>query len=345
MQIVIDGKVIEAKEGQTILQIAKNAGIHIPTLCFMEKLLPIGSCRMCIVEVEGYENPVTACNTIAIDGMVIRTNTENIRNARRDILRFMLINHPLDCPICDKAGECLLQDLVYEYNVDTQPYAISAPKKEYKEYSTPAIMYHPNRCVVCSRCVRVCREVVGRNVLDIVGNGIDARIEPVNPDRCIACGECLSVCPVGALTETVSPTKGRLWQIKRVPTICGYCGVGCSLELNVYDNKVIKITTNVDAGPNRGVLCVKGRFGYEFINSSERLTKPLIRKNGELVETTWEEALSFVASKLLEIKNKYGPDSIAGLTSARCTNEDNYVFQKFIRAVIGTNNVDHCARL
>jgi len=345
MQIVIDGKVLEAKEGQTILQIAKNAGIYIPTLCFMEKLLPIGSCRMCIVEVEGYEYPVTACNTLALDGMVIRTNTEKIRNARRDILRFMLINHPLDCPICDKAGECLLQDLVYEYNVDTQPYVSSALKKEYKEYSTPAIKYHPNRCVVCSRCVRVCREVVGRNVLDIVGNGIDARIEPVNPDRCIACGECLSVCPVGALTETVSPTKGRLWQIKRVPTICGYCGVGCSLELNVYDNKVIKVTTNVDAGPNNGILCVKGRFGYEFINSTERLTKPLIRKNGEFVETTWEEALSFVAGKLLEIKNKYGPDSIAGLTSARCTNEDNYVFQKFIRAVIGTNNVDHCARL
>jgi predicted molibdopterin-dependent oxidoreductase YjgC len=345
MQIVIDGKVVEANEGQTILQIAKNAGIYIPTLCFMEKLLPIGSCRMCIVEVEGYENLVTACNTKAIDGMVIRTNTEKIRAARRDILRFMLINHPLDCPICDKAGECLLQDLVYEYNVDTQPYTSSALKKEYKEYSTPAIKYHPNRCVLCSRCVRVCREVVGRNVLDIVGNGIDARIEPVNPERCIACGECLSVCPVGALTETVSPTKGRLWQIKRVPTICGYCGVGCGLELNVYDNKVIKVTTNVEAGPNKGTLCVKGRFGYEFINSSERLTKPLIRKNGELVETTWEEALSFVANKLLEIKNNYGPDSIAGLTSARCTNEDNYVFQKFIRAVIGTNNIDHCARL
>lgn len=345
MQLIIDGKNITAEEGKTILEIARQEGIYIPTLCFMEKLLPIGSCRMCVVEVEGYENPVTACNTRAIDGMVIKTNTEKIRNMRKDILRFMLINHPLDCPICDKGGECLLQDLVYEYNVDVQPYTTTATKKEYKEYSTPAIKYHPNRCVMCSRCVRTCREVVGRNVLDIVGNGIDARIEPVNPERCIACGECLEACPVGALTETVSPTKGRLWQIKRVPTICGYCGVGCSLELNVFDNKIIKVTTDINAGMNKGTLCAKGRFGYEFVNSPERLTKPLIRKNNEFVETTWEEALSFVANKLTEIKNKYGSDSIAGLTSARCTNEDNYIFQKFIRAVIGTNNVDHCARL
>lgn len=345
MRIVIDDKHIEADDGLTVLQIAKNNGIHIPTLCFMEKLLPIGSCRMCVVEVDGYENPITACNTQAVDGMVIRTNTEKVRAMRKDILRFMLINHPLDCPICDKGGECLLQDLVYEYGVDTQPYTTTAPKKEYKEYSTPAIKYHPNRCIVCSRCIRVCREIVGRNVLDLVGNGIDARVEVVAPERCIACGECLAACPVGALTETVSPTKGRLWQIKRVPTICGYCGVGCSLELNVFDNKVIKVTTNPEIGMNRGTLCVKGRFGYEFINSPERLTKPLIRKNGELVETSWEEALTFIANKLTEIKAQHGSDSIAGLTSARCTNEDNYIFQKFIRAVIGTNNVDHCARL
>jgi predicted molibdopterin-dependent oxidoreductase YjgC len=345
MRIVINGKNIEGPDNSNILQLARRGGIYIPTLCYMEKVLPIGSCRMCVVEVEGYEKPVTACNTPAIDGMVVKTDTPALRDIRRDILKFMLLNHPLDCPICDKAGECKLQDLVYEYQVDAQTYKIDAPRKAHKEYSTIAIKHHPDRCVVCSRCVRVCREVVGRNVLDLKGNGFDARVEVVDADRCISCGECLAACPVGALTENVNATKGRLWQIKRVPTVCAYCGVGCALELNVFENKVIKVTTNDYAGPNKGKLCVKGRFGYEFVNSSERLTKPLIRKDGELKETSWEEALNFVAGKLKEIKEKNGPDSIAGLTSARCTNEDNYVFQKFIRAVIGTNNMDHCARL
>ncbi len=345
MAIIINGKEIELKGEKTILKVARENGIYIPTLCYLEKVLPIGSCRICVVEVEGYEKPVTACNTIACDGMVIKTDTPKIKEMRRDILRFMLLNHPLDCPICDKAGECKLQDLVFEYEVATQNFRINYPKKEYRSYSTPAIKYHPDRCVVCSRCVRVCREAVGRDVLDLKGKGFDARVEVVNPDRCISCGECLAVCPVGALTENISPTKGRIWEIKRVPTVCGYCGVGCSLELNVFENKIIKVTTNEYAGPNKGSLCVKGRFGYDFVNSPERLTKPLVRKNGELKEASWDEALNLVASKFSEIKSKYGADSIAGLTSARCTNEDNYVFQKFIRAVIGTNNVDHCARL
>lgn len=345
MAIIINGKEIELKGEKTILKVARENGIYIPTLCYMEKLLPIGSCRICVVEVEGYSKPVTACNTIAVDGMIIKTDTQKIKEMRRDILRFMLLNHPLDCPICDKGGECKLQDLVYEYEVADQPFKINYPKKEYKTYSTAAIKHHPDRCVVCSRCVRVCRELVGRDVLDLRGQGFDARVEVVAPERCISCGECLAACPVGALTETVSPTKGRIWQIKRVPTVCGYCGVGCSLELNVFENKIIKVTTNEFLGTNKGSLCVKGRFGYEFVNSPERLTKPLIRKDGQLKEASWEEALSLVASKLSEIKEKYGSDSIAGLTSARCTNEDNYVFQKFIRAVIGTNNVDHCARL
>ncbi len=345
MAIKINGKEISLSAEKTILQVARENGIYIPTLCYLEKVLPIGSCRICIVEVEGHNKPVTACNTMAVDGMIINTDTDKIREMRRDILRFMLLNHPLDCPICDKAGECKLQDLVYQYEVTEQKFKINYPKKEYKTYSTPAIKYHPDRCVVCSRCIRVCREAVGRDVLDLKGEGFNARVEVVAPERCISCGECLAVCPVGALTENISPTKGRLWQIKRVPTVCSFCGVGCSLELNVLDNKIIKVTTNEYAGTNKGSLCVKGRFGYEFVNSPERLKTPLIRKDGELKEASWEEALDYIAKKLSHIKETYGPDSIAGLASARCTNEDNYLFQKFIRAVIGTNNVDHCARL
>lgn len=345
MRVTINGKLVEAEEGLTILKIAQQNGIRIPTLCHMESLIPTGMCRICVVEIQNLENPVTACNTPAVDGMVIETDTERVREIRREVLQFMLANHPLDCPVCDKGGECDLQDYVYEYGIKEAVYQVDVPAKEYRTYSTPAIKYHPNRCILCSRCIRTCREIVGREVLELQGTGFEARVEPVRPERCISCGECLAACPVGALTENVSAVKGRKWQAKRVKTICGYCGVGCSLEVNVVNNKPIKVTTHEGLGTNNGVLCVKGRFGFEFVDSPERLRTPLIRERGTLREASWEEALTFVATKLREIKEKYGPHSIAGLASARATCEENYLFQKFIRAGIGTNNVDHCARL
>lgn len=345
MRITINGRAIETEEGATILKVAHQNGFRIPTLCHMERLIPTGMCRMCVVEVQGLENPVTACNTQALEGMAIETDTPKIRELRREVLQFMLVHHPLDCPVCDKGGECDLQDYVYEYGIQKAKYQVEAPVKAYKTYSTPAIKYHPNRCILCSRCIRTCREVVGREVLDLQGTGFDATVEAVKPERCISCGECLAACPVGALTENVSPIKGRVWQAKRVTTVCGYCGVGCSLEVNVVGNRVIKVTTKEGLGTNNGVLCVKGRFGLEFVNSPQRLRTPLLRENGQLREASWDEALTYVSDKLKEIKEKHGPDSIAGLASARVTCEDNYLFQKFLRAVIGTNNVDHCARL
>jgi len=345
MRVTINGRAIEAEEGATILSIAQQNGFRIPTLCHMESLIPTGFCRMCVVEVKDLENPVTACNTPATDGMVIETDTPKIREIRREVLQFMLVKHPLDCPVCDKGGECDLQDYVYEYGIQKAEYQVETPAKEYKTYSTPAIKYHPNRCILCSRCIRACREIAGREVLDLQGTGFNARVEPIKPERCISCGECLAACPVGALTENVSPIKGRKWQAKRVTTVCGYCGVGCSLEVNAVSNRVIKITTKEGLGTNNGVLCVKGRFGFEFVNSPDRLHMPLIRENGSFREVSWDEALSFVSDKLKAIKEKYGPDSIAGLASARATCEENYLFQKLIRAAIGTNNIDHCARL
>lgn len=345
MRLTINGKAIEAEEGVTILKAAHQNGFRIPTLCHMESLIPTGSCRMCLVEVQGLENPVTACNTLAVDGMVVETETPKVMDLRREILQCLLVKHPLDCPVCDKGGECDLQDYVYEYGIKKAEYQVDAKAKEIKTYATPAIKYHPNRCILCSRCIRTCREVVGREVLDLKETGFDTRVEPVRPERCISCGECLAACPVGALTENVSFIKGRKWQARRVSTICGYCGVGCSLEVNVVGNKLIKVTTKEGLGTNQGVLCVKGRFGFEFVNSPERLRTPLLRENGKLREASWEEALTYVATKLKEIKEKYGPNSIAGLASARVTCEENYLFQKFLRAAIGTNNVDHCARL
>jgi len=345
MRITINGRAIETEEGATILKIAQKNGFRIPTLCHMESLIPTGFCRMCVVEVQGLENPVTACNTKALDGMEIETDTAKVRDIRKDILKFMLVKHPLDCPVCDKGGECDLQDYVYEYGIEKAEYQVDAATKEYKTYSTPAIKYHPNRCILCSRCIRACREIAGREVLDLKETGFDARVEVVKSDRCISCGECLAACPVGALTENVSPIKGRKWQAKRVSTVCGYCGVGCSLEINVVNNRPIRVTTHEGLGTNNGVLCVKGRFGYEFVNHPERLRTPLLREHGNLREATWDEALTHVSTKLKEVKEKYGSDSIAGLSSARATCEDNYLFQKFFRAAIGTNNVDHCARL
>ena len=344
MEIVIDGKTVRAAEGDTILTVARQNRIHIPTLCYLEKLLPIGSCRLCVVEVEGYEKPVTACTTNAVEGMAVRTNTPQLRDMRKEILSFILLTHPLDCRLCDIGGRCVLENLVKEYGVEAPPYKIPKAPREPKPYATPAITYRQDRCISCSRCVRACREVVGRSVLDLVGSGIGSAMEVVAPERCISCGECLSVCPVGALMDTASMSLGPQ-DVKKVSTVCSYCGVGCSLELNVLDNRVVRVTSNEYAGTNRGSLCVKGRFGYPYVNSPERLTVPLVRKNGKLQETSWDEALDTVAARLREIRDDFGPDSIAGLTSAKCTNEDNYVFQKFMRAALGTNNIDHCARL
>lgn len=345
MQAVIGGRIVEANEGDTILTVARKNLIYIPTLCYMEKIIPIGSCRLCLVEVEGYRNPVPACTTNVTDGMVIRVNTQNLREMRREMLKFILMRHPLDCRLCDLSDRCILENLIQEYEIDIQTYKAKTVKKEYIPFATPAIEYHAERCIACSRCIRTCREFIGRSVLDLKGNGFEARMEPAAPERCISCGECVSVCPVGALSDAATEPIRKTTYIKKIPTVCGYCGVGCSLELNVSDNKVVRVTSNEYAGTNRGTLCVKGRYGFEFINSPERLTDPLIRKNGELKEASWDEALDYVAARLRIIKNKYGSDSIAGLASAKCTNEDNYVFQKFMRAVIGTNNIDHCARL
>jgi NADH dehydrogenase/NADH:ubiquinone oxidoreductase subunit G len=346
INLTIDGTAVSVPEGSTILEAAQSAGIRIPTLCWLKKLSPIGSCRMCVVEVDGVRKPITACDTPAGDGLNVTTDSDELREMRRDILKLLMIRHPLDCPVCDKGGECDLQDLTFEFAIEKQDFTTERFERQVPRYVSPFIKQWPDRCVLCGRCVRACKEIKGIGCIQIVDNGFHSYIGPVPGVECISCGECLSVCPVGALTDGVLETKARIWESNRVSTTCGYCGVGCQLELNALNDSVIRATTtDFDKIPNRGSLCVKGRFGWEFVNHPDRLTMPLVRHNGELKESTWDEALGLVASRFQEIKDTHGANAIGGFASARCTNEENYLFQKFFRAVIGTNNVDHCARL
>ncbi len=343
IKLTIDGKEISAEQNSTILEAARSVGIKIPTLCYHERLNPIGSCRLCVVEISGHSEPMQACETPVAEGMVVNTNSEQLLRMRQESLERLLVRHPLDCPVCDKAGECKLQDLVFEFGIKAKEYR---PREKSSDvpYATDLIKHWPDRCVMCLRCVTACREIKGACALEVVETEEGPRISGI-PDRCVQCGECLQHCPVGALTENLSPKKGRSFLVKKVPTTCTYCGCGCQMELNVLDNQVVSVTGTNAATVNEGSLCVKGRFGYEFIASDQRLTKPLIKKNGKFEEASWDEALRLVARRFINIKKDHGPDAIGGFSSARCTNEENYVFQKFMRAVIGTNNVDHCARL
>ena len=346
VKLTIDGKEITTSQEKTILEAATENGISIPTLCFHRKLSTLGSCRMCLVEIKGAEKPMTACTTPVVDGIVVHTKTERVEKMRREALQLMLVNHPLDCPVCDAGGECQLQNLTYAYGIEHQDFVAEEVEREIPALGTPLIQQWPHRCVMCQRCVQACIDIPGCHVLDVMDRGLVSMIAAVNPDACISCGECLSVCPVGALTEKLSPIKGRKWQVERIPTTCTFCGCGCQLELNTVGKRtIIKVTTDDEAGSNRGSLCVKGRFGYDYVHHNDRLTRPLIRKDGSLVEGDLEEALNLAAERLGAIRDQYGRGSIGGIISAHHTNEECYLMQKFMRAAIGNNNVDSGSRL
>lgn len=350
IELIIDEKIVKVEEGTTILQAAESVGIDIPTLCYHKLLSPSSSCRICVVEVEGEKSLVASCSYQVTDGMKVKTNTERVLNARRLILDLLLSNHPHDCLICEKNGACKLQQYVYELGVVSTTF--QGEKTQYAvDTSNPFIERDYSKCILCGRCVKVCREIQMLNILDFANRGFKTKIStfydtPLQETACAFCGQCVAVCPVGALTEKVRKLKAREWELKKVTTVCPYCGCGCILDLNVKGNEVIKVTSNENNPVNGIALCAKGRFGFDFINSPDRLKTPLIKQNtGEFKQASWEEALELVANRFKEIKTQYGPDSIAGISSAKCTNEENYLFQKFMRAVIGTNNVDHCARL
>lgn len=357
-KITIDGKETVVSEGTTILEAARLLKVPIPTLCHHPKLLPFGGCRLCIVSVKGSRRPVASCTTPVTDGMEVTTSTPEIIELRKAILELILSDHPQECMVCEGAGSCRLQELAYTYGI--KGIRFEGERRIYTERDgNPFIERDLEKCILCGKCVKICDEIQGVKAIDFSKRGFYAKISTAFEKDldCEFCGQCVSVCPTGALTGKQWKTKGRQQDITVTNTVCSYCGTGCILTLHVKDNEIVRVTSPQNS-PNEGLLCVKGRFGYSFVNSPDRLKKPLIRvapKNAPLREgqspyelfreAEWDEALDLVASRLNEIKSKYGANYIGGLSSARCTNEENYLFQKFIRAVIGTNNIDHCARL
>lgn len=345
LKVTIDGKTIEVPERTTILKAAKMLDIYIPTLCYNPKLSPSGRCKLCTVEVKGSSKPVYSCLIPVKDGMEVITTSPQLFELRKNALEKILSEHPNACMVCEGAGDCTLQELAYFYDIDITK--LKTEKGAYRKDNNPFIEWELDKCIKCGLCVKICDEVQGVKALAF--DKKDPRGKITTHDgkdlNCEFCGQCVMVCPTSALTGKMWKRKGRERGVKKTDTVCPYCGVGCNITLHIKDNEIVRITSKEDSIVNKGLLCAKGRFAYEFVSSPDRLKTPLIRKNGELMPASWDEALDYAAKKLREIKETYGPDSIAGLSSARCTTEENYLFQKFIRAAIGTNNVDHCARL
>jgi NADH-quinone oxidoreductase chain G len=344
VNLTINDKPVAIQQGATILQAAKKLGINIPTFCYHAQMLPVGACRVCLVEVEKMGKLQIACATPVSEGMKVKTNSPAAIKAQKGVVEFLLLNHPLDCPVCDKGGECELQDLTYRFGPSASRYIFPRYKHERKSLG-PLIVRDQNRCIQCRRCVRICREYHGKSCLGTIERGFYTEIASFNFESttCDFCGDCIEVCPVGALTSNPFRFKARVWNLRRTESTCPYCADGCRMNIEPLETEIKRIRPRRVPGEyvSDTHLCVRGYFGYHFINHPERIKTPLIKKNGQFVASTWDEALTNIAERFSEIKKKYGPDSIAGLGSPRCTNEENYLFQKFMRTVIGTNNIDH----
>lgn len=347
--IVIDGREVLFEPGQTILEAARKVDIDIPTLCHLKGTTPTGACRVCVVEVEGARTLMASCTVPAAKGMVVRTETPKVILARKTIIELMLASgrHD-DCLVCPATGDCRLQELAFRYNVKSTRF----PETESRypmEAVNPLILRNFDKCVLCGRCVQACRDVQVNDAIDFGYRGAETKIiakgdRALKDSDCVFCGQCIQACPVGALVPKDAYKKPRVCETDEIRTTCPYCGVGCQQILHVKSGKIIRVSAAENAEPNQGRLCVKGRFGYDFIHSDERLKTPLIKKDGKLQPASWDEALDLVASTFTRIIKDHGPDALAGVSCARSINEDSYQMQKLFRAVFKTNNIDHCAR-
>ena len=348
----IDNQEVTVSKGTTILEAAKGLGVEIPTLCHLKELAPDGSCRMCVVEVEGGRRGglTTACTAHCQEDMVVSTHSEKVADSRRFILDLLLSNHKLECFSCGKNGDCQLQQYALDYGIDATSFTEGKRMPCHQEdTSNPFFSYDPEKCIMCRRCARVCQLRQGRDVLSIANRGFETKMMPsygqaFDQSICESCGNCVSSCPTGALTAK-DTKEYRKWETQKIPTTCPHCGTGCQMNLLVKNNRLVGVEP-LDGPANKNLLCVKRKFAsYKFVGSGDRLTEPLIKRNGIFEPASWEEALTLVSSKFNEIKAENGPDALAGFSCSRATNEDNYVFQKMVRAAFGTNNVDNCARV
>lgn len=352
VQLTIDGKAVTVQKGTTILEAAKEVGVEIPTLCYLKELAPEGACRMCVVEVEGGRKGglPTACTEHCAQGMVVHTRSRRVVESRKFVLDLLLSNHVFNCFSCARNGSCKLQDYALEYGLEKTSFPVGKnPPINVVDDSNPFYEFRPDKCIMCRRCVRVCEKLQGRDTLSATGRGFDTMITtsfglPRTDPACESCGNCVSVCPTGALSS-YDNKKFRYYEVERVRTTCPHCGTGCQLDLLVKDNRIVGVDPGF--GPsNSGLLCVKGKFGsYKFVHSGDRLTTPLIKRNGKFEKASWNEALSLVAERFNGIIKEHGGDAVAGFSCSRAPNEDNYLFQKMMRTAFHTNNVDNCARV
>ncbi|MBF0542245.1 MAG: molybdopterin-dependent oxidoreductase [Nitrospirae bacterium] len=345
INLTIDGKQIKINKGVTILKAALDNDIYIPHLCWDHRLTPYGGCRLCMVEIKDQPRLFAACSMPAGDGMVVYTDTEQLRKVRSTVVELMLIHHPLDCPVCDKAGECQLQIMSFKYGANFSRFK-GERKNAPEDTGSPMISRNTNRCVLCGKCVRVCGEHQGVGAINFIGRGFENVISPAFEETldCEFCGQCVDACPVGALGSKPFKHRARSWVLESYDNICPYCSVGCTVTLDLREGEILRSRGISTKGINKGDLCGKGRYGLDFIYSDARLKTPMIRVDGQLKDVSWDEALKYIADGLIDIKNKKGADRIGAIGSPRCTVEDNYMLQNFMRTVIGTNNIDSSAR-
>lgn len=338
INLKIDGKDVQIAPEATILEAADKLGIKIPTLCYLKKVSPTGACRICAVEVEGADKTMTACNTRVVEGMVITTQSERLATIRRQVVELLLINHPLDCPVCDAGGECELQDVCYAHDVTRQPYCADDVNAAVIDH-WPLIQQVPNRCIMCEKCVKTCHETIGASALFISEQGDKAFIDKAL-EKCEFCGNCVQVCPTGTMISKPFKFKARPWELRKTATVCTLCPAQCQMDLHSKQGKVLRVTAKDGVTVNDGNLCVGGFFGHDYLNSEARLTAPQIDRQ----PATWDDALTKVATTLQQIRNEQGGQAIAGLASPHLTNEEGYLFQKLFRVALNSNNIDSEAR-